>query len=261
VVKLFSRDLGGSGRPPLIVLHGLLGSSRNWLSAGAALGEHWHVHGLDQRNHGQSPHTGDMNYELLVGDVLAWMDQQGLDAVDLMGHSMGGKVAMVLACRHPQRVRRLMVVDIAPRSYRSEEARAEFVAMHALNPAGLKSRTEAEQQMEALVPSWAMRKFLTTNLERAAGGGFRWVINLPVIADALPALEDNPITAVDDFDGPSLFVVGGKSRYVTADDHLGIRKHFPSSTLHVMPESGHNPHMQSRDAFVQVVADWAASTG
>lgn len=261
MVELYSRDLGGQGKPPLIVLHGLLGSSRNWLGAGAALAEHWHVHALDLRNHGQSPHADEMDYDQMVSDVDAWMDANGIPDADIMGHSMGGKVAMIMACREPDRVRRLMVVDIAPKSYRSEGARAEFAAMHELNLAELKTRTEAELKMESRVPDWAMRKFLTTNLERLDGGGFRWAINLPGISAALPTLEDNPVLAADRFDGPSLFVLGGKSRYVAEADHPIIREHFPEAAIQVLPESGHNPHMQSREEFVSAVADWAASAG
>ncbi len=258
MVELYSRDLGGEGNPPLIVLHGLLGSSRNWLGAGAALADSWHVHALDLRNHGRSPHADTMDYPELVDDVLAWLDRYNLGQVDLMGHSLGGKVAMILACRFPERVRRLVIVDIAPKSYRSEGVRAEFAAMHELRLAELKSRTEAEIKMEARVPDWAMRKFLTTNLERTPEGGFAWSINLPVISAALPNLEAAPLTAEDRFDGPGLFLVGGKSRYVGSSDHDTIRRHFPAAAIEVLPGSGHNPHMQSREEFVAALRTWSA---
>lgn len=256
-LELFSRELGGEGKPPLIVLHGMLGSSRNWLGAGRALGEYWHVHGLDLRNHGKSPHADSMTYDDLVGDVLAWMDARGLAQVDLMGHSMGGKVGMVLATRHPERVRRLIIVDIAPKSYRSWGNRAEFTAMHELRLDELKSRTEAELKMEGRVPDWPMRKFLTTNLERTDDGGWRWSINLAGLTAALPQLEAEPLADGACFEGPSLFVLGGQSRYVDETDHAQIRQHFPGVEIAVIPGAGHNPHMQSRDEFVQVIANWA----
>lgn len=259
VVELFSRDLGGEGNPPLVVLHGLLGSSRNWLGAGAALAGQWHVHALDLRNHGKSPHAGTMSYADLVGDVLAWMDRHGLARVDLMGHSMGGKVAMILACRHPERVNRLIVVDIAPKPYHSAGSRAEFAAMHEVNLAEIKSRTEAELKMESRVADWAMRKFLTTNLERTEAGGWRWSIHLAGITAALPELESDPLSEEDGFAGPVLFLIGGKSRYVAAADHAEIRRHFAGAEIQVMPEAGHNPHMQSREDFVRRLAEWAGS--
>jgi len=114
VSPLFHRDLGGAGKPALIVLHGLLGSSRNWQSTGSDLAARYQVWALDLRNHGRSPHEAEMSYEAMVADVIAWMDGQGIARAALMGHSMGGKVAMLLACRHPERVERLVVVDIAP---------------------------------------------------------------------------------------------------------------------------------------------------
>ncbi len=197
-----------------------------------------------------------MNYDDLVADVLAWMDERGMVRADFMGHSMGGKVAMVLACRYPERVNRLIVVDIAPKSYRSAGSRAEFAAMHEINLSELKSRTEAELKMETRVPDWGMRKFLTTNLERSDEGGWKWAINLSGITAALPELEDNPLAANDHFSGPTLFVLGGKSRYVTAEDHASIRTHFPVVDIETLPESGHNPHMQSREAFQRCTTDW-----
>tara|TARA_B110000305_G_scaffold241336_1_gene315036 strand:- start:3879 stop:4742 length:864 start_codon:yes stop_codon:yes gene_type:complete len=259
VLELYSRDLGGAGKPPLIVLHGMLGSSRNWLSAGAELAQHWHVQALDLRNHGRSPHAESMTYEDLVDDVLDWMDLRGLTKADLMGHSMGGKVAMLIACRHPNRVNRLMVIDIAPKSYKSAGSRAEFAAMHEINLAELKSRTEAELKMETRVLDWGMRKFLTTNLERNNSGGWRWAINLDAITTALPELEENHLLESDSSRKPALFVLGGRSRYVAEEDHAKIRAHFPSVSIEVIPESGHNPHMQNREAFTAAVATWAAS--
>src|SRR4051812_5735190 len=113
MLTLFHRDLGGAGNSPLVVLHGLLGSSRNWLTTGGDLAARYHVLALDLRNHGKSPHDdAPMDYETMMADVLAWLDAQGLGKVSMMGHSMGGKVAMHLACRHPERVERLIVVDI-----------------------------------------------------------------------------------------------------------------------------------------------------
>ena len=171
---LFHRDLGGAGKPPLVILHGMLGSSRNWQTAGRDLAERFHVLALDLRNHGASPQADDMSYSAMIDDVRAWLDAQGFTKVTLLGHSMGGKVAMLLACRHPERVERLIVVDIAPKDYRWVAHRAEFAAMNELDLAHLKSRAEAELKFEARVDDWAMRKFLTTNLERDAEGRWCW---------------------------------------------------------------------------------------
>jgi esterase len=194
-----------------------------------------------------------MNYGVMVEDVLAWLEARGLGRVTLLGHSMGGKVAMRLACRHPERVERLVVVDIAPRDYSwGGKQRKEFAAMNGLELAGLRSRAEAEARLEASVPDWAMRKFLTTNLERE-GEGWRWSINLTALTEALPLLEKNSLEAADRFAGPALFIVGGKSAYVQAGDHAAILRHFPAARVETIPESGHDPHMQARADFVRLV--------
>ncbi len=253
-MTLFHRDLGGAGNPPLIVLHGLLGSSRNWQSTGGDLAARFHVHALDLRNHGRSPHDSAMSYEAMVNDVLGWLDAHGLPRVTLMGHSMGGKVAMRMACRHPERVERLVVVDIAPKDYLSAAHRAEFAAMNELDLRTLRSRAEAELKFEARVGDWAMRKFLSTNLERDAGSdAWRWQINLPVLTASLPELESNPLTPADRFEGPTAFILGEKSRYVLPEDHAVITSHFPRATIETIAGSGHNPHMEKRVEFVRAV--------
>lgn len=237
----------------MIVLHGLLGSSRNWLSTGRDLARHFHVFALDARNHGKSPHAEEMNYEVLTQDVADWMQDQGLARAAIVGHSMGGKTAMLLACRRPELVDRLVVVDIAPKDYSWAAHRGEFAAMHELDLTSLTSRREAELRFEARVPNLGVRKFLTTNLTQRDDHTWSWMINLPVLTGALPLLEKNMLGAEDRYTGPTLFVLGGRSRYAEAGDHGIIRKHFPAAQIEVIADSGHNPHMDAREEFVQVV--------
>jgi esterase len=250
---LFHRDLGGAGHPPLVILHGLLGSSRNWQTAGADLTGDFHVCALDLRNHGRSPQADEMTYGAMMDDVLAWLDARAITKATFLGHSLGGKVAMLLACRHPGRVTRLIVVDIAPKDYSVQAHHAEFTAMNALDLGRLGSRAEAERDFEMLVPKWAMRKFLVTNLGRDADGRWRWQINLPVLTRALPELEKNSLASGDLFAGETLFVLGGKSRFVEAQDHEKIQQCFPQARIEIIAGSGHNPHMETREAFVRVV--------
>jgi esterase len=252
-LALFHRDLAGQGDRPLVILHGMLGSSRNWQTVGRELAQGRRVYALDLRNHGLSPHADSMSYPEMVGDVLAWLDARQFGTAELLGHSMGGKVAMLLACRNPARVGRLVVVDIAPKGYFWPAHRIEFAAMRELNLEHLKSRAEAEMRFEARVPSWAMRKFLATNLERGPQGAWKWQINLPAIAASLGDLEHNPLAPEDRFQGPSLFIAGAKSGYVLPADHDAIRAHFPEARIDVLPGSGHNPHIEARDAFVRAL--------
>lgn len=238
----------------MVILHGLLGSSRNWQTAGRELTDMYHVLALDLRNHGGSPHHDEMTYAAMACDVIAWLDAQGLARVTLLGHSMGGKVAMLLACRQPERVARLIVVDIAPKDYFWVAHRAEFAAMNELDLTSLQSRAEAELRFEARVDDWAMRKFIATNLERTPdGNGWRWVIHLPAVTAALPAMEKKPLGSDERFAGETLFVIGGKSRYVLKEDEAQVRAHFPQAQIETIPESGHNPHMETREAFVRIL--------
>jgi len=234
-------------------LHGLLGSSRNWQTAGRDLSSQAHVFALDARNHGQSPHEDAMNYEVMVADTIAWMDAQGLDKVTLLGHSMGGKTAMMLACRHPERVERLIVVDIVPKDYHWNSRPDEFEAMASINLEPLQSRAEAEEQLEGAVSNWAMRKFFVTNLERKSEGGWRWMINLPALTKAIHVLEKNHLTANDRFDGSAQFIFGGKSKYVSTEDHQLVSPHFPHAEIEIIAEAGHNPHMETRETFVKLI--------
>ena len=252
-MQLFHRDLGGAGRPPLVILHGMLGSSRNWQTTGRDLAAHFHVFALDLRNHGQSPHTPEMTYAVMAEDLREWLEAQRLSRVRLMGHSLGGKIAMLFACQHPAQVERLIIVDIAPKDYFWPARRGEFDAMQAIPVERLASRAEAETQLEAAVPDWAMRKFFTTNLERDTEGRWRWVIDLPAIAASLAELEKNALTPDNRYDGPTLLVTGGKSNYVEAADWPVMQAHFPQARHAILVEAGHNPHLEAREAFVRCV--------
>ena len=231
----------------------MLGSSRNWLSTGRDLARHHHVCALDARNHGKSPHAAEMTYAVMGDDVIAWMDAQDLGKATIVGHSMGGKTAMLLACRHPERVARLVVVDIAPKDYNWAAHRAEFAAMAELDLGSLQSRAEAELRFEARVPHLGTRKFLATNLARDGHGAWHWAINLPVLTESLRVMEKSSLRPDDRFTGPTLFVLGGRSHYAEDSDHELIRKHFPAARIEVIADSGHNPHMDHREEFVRLV--------
>ncbi len=251
---LYHTDLGGAGKPPLILLHGMLGSSRNWQTTGRELAAQFHVFALDARNHGKSPHAPDMTYPAMVDDLIAWMDAQGLAKASVIGHSMGGKTAMLAARRHPERVERLVVVDVAPKDYYWAVHRAEFAALNELDLGSLASRQEAEMRFEARVSDLGMRKFLATNLERTESG-WRWIVNLPALTTALPMLEKSSLAPGDRHEGPVLFIAGGKSKYIQPADHDTIRRHFPKARIEVIADSGHNPHMDRREEFMRLVLD------
>ena len=252
-VLLHHVELGGSGLPPLLLLHGLLGSSRNWQTTGRDLAEHFHVYALDARNHGRSPHVPDTTPEVMMEDVAAWMDVHGVPVATVIGHSMGGRTAMIMACRRPQLVSRLVVVDVAPRNYSGLSHWTHFESLQALDLTLLRSRQDAEDKLAGSIPDLGLRKFLVTNLAQDNAGQWHWTVNLRALAAALPALEASPLKPEDRYDGPTLFIRGGLSAYVQESDSAAIWNHFPQADIVTIAGSGHNPHIDQRAVFVQAV--------
>lgn len=254
-MELFFREYGDAGKPQVVILHGLLGSSRNWQAAAQSLADRYHVYCLDLRNHGASPWAEPHTYEVMMEDVLSWMDEHISSPPALVGHSMGGKLAMKLACEYPKAIRKLVVVDIQPLLYPKNHDN-DFAGMKAVDLDKLKSRTEAEPQLEPHVANWAMRKFLLTNLIKDDLGDFCWQVNLDAIIADRREIEASPLEAEDRYEGDTLFIMGGKSRYFVPAEVPRLREHFPASALEVMEESGHNPHFEYREQFVEILAEF-----
>ncbi len=254
-MKLFHRDLGGSGKPPLVILHGFLGSSRNWQTAGRELAADFHTQALDLRNHGQSPHDPDGSLGAMAADVIEWLDASGIARTHLLGHSLGGKVAMRIACSRPERIESLIVVDIAPREYPGGSAMAE--AMARLDLSTIASRQEADEMLEAAVPDRATRQFLLTNLQRREDGSFEWQANLPALLAALPELKKSPLAPRDRFEGRALFLRGGRSGFVRPEDESLIRGHFHRAEIAAIDGAGHNLHIDERLAFAAEIRRFA----
>lgn len=253
-VRLSHRHFKGPGLPPLVIVHGLLGSSRNWQTVARDLTTRYDVYLIDLRNHGGSPWTDGMDYPDMAADIAGWLDERGFDRVHLVGHSMGGKTAMRFALDHPERLRSLTIVDIAPRDYEYHH-RSEFAAMLALDLSTITDRREADTALSAGVPEWAMRQFLLTNLGRRADGSFGWEINLPVLAARLPSISSNPMGPGEVYAGRTAFVVGGKSTFVRPEDRDEIIRRFPGARILDMPESGHNPHIDDKNGFVRTLLE------
>lgn len=252
-MELFFREYGEVGSPQIVIMHGLLGSSRNWQAAAKDLAKRYHVFCLDLRNHGDSPAAEPHTYEAMMEDVLEFLDEHVDGRPVLLGHSMGGKLAMKIACEYPMAIRKLVVVDIQPHRYPNNHD-DDFGGMRAVDLDELESRTDAETEMLPHVPNWKMRKFLLTNLEKdRETGKFRWLVNLDAIEAGQRDIEASPIGAGDRYEGEALFIMGGRSRYFVKDEVPQLREYFPASALEVIPESGHNPHFECRERFVEIV--------
>jgi pimeloyl-ACP methyl ester carboxylesterase len=251
-VDLAARSVG-SGRP-LLILHGLFGSSSNWRHVAGLLADGHAVHTLDLRNHGASPWADSMDYGTMAADVAAWLDRHDIGSADLIGHSMGGKTAMILALTRPQRVSRLVVVDIAPVAYRHSHL-GLVRAMKALPLDQIGSRGDAERLLEPEIGDRPLRQFLLQNLV-AEDGRYRWRLHLDAIAACMDRLLDFPERGAATFDGPALFVRGADSDYIR-DEHLPvIARWFRDFRLETIAGAGHWIHAEQPQRFVAVASDF-----
>ncbi|MFM2045599.1 MAG: hypothetical protein RLY86_4175 [Pseudomonadota bacterium] len=246
-------DGGAAGDAvPLLVLHGLFGSARNWLQYTRLWGQKRPTYALDLRNHGASPWADTMSYREMAGDVARFLDDRGIDRAVVLGHSMGGKAAMTLALTRPERVERLIVVDIAPVAYTHTFA-PYVAAMKAADLSGVTRRSQADGMLADGVPNPILRAFLMQNLEQAETG-MRWRVNLDAIAACMGDLIGFP----DDlgnarYGGPTLFIGGATSDYITAAYEGEIHRRFTDAAVEMIPGAGHWVHAEKPDPFRALV--------
>jgi pimeloyl-ACP methyl ester carboxylesterase len=241
----------GAG-PPLVILHGLFGSARNWTTLARQLGETHRVYALDLRNHGASGWAETMTYEEMAGDVRAFLVRHGLEGAAVMGHSMGGKTAMWLAVEEGSLIGRLIVVDIAPVAYGHTHG-PMIAAMQGADLAAATRRGEVDRHLEAQIPEAALRSFLLQNLVME-DGRLRWRINLDALAANLAVLTGYPDNLVGRrYDGPALFLAGAESDYLLPDYHGAIRALFPQAEIGVIEGAGHWVHAERPQAFLERV--------
>jgi pimeloyl-ACP methyl ester carboxylesterase len=243
----------GRGRA-VILLHGLLGSSGNWHFIALRLAERFHVFALDQRNHGQSPHAGEMNYPLMAGDVNRFRAARGLEKAIVIGHSMGGKTAMQFALQFPGRVEKLVVADMAPRAYAPAHD-GIIAALRALELPKFQTRQQIEDALEPEIPDLVLRRFVLKNLGRNSSGGFFWKINLLGIAENYSHLRA-PISHPEPFAGPALFIRAGRSNYLKTGDEPQIRALFPQAQILTVAEAGHWVHADRPEEFLRLLLDF-----
>lgn len=250
---LFHNTYGEKG-PWLVILHGLFGSGDNW----ATLARRWQtevrVLVIDMPNHGKSPHNQDFNYPAMAAEVKETIENICREPVVLLGHSMGGKTAMFLACMEPAWVKKLLVADIAPRYYPVHHQKI-IDALLSLQPEKYTRRAEAEQAFAAYGIDPPSAQFLLKNLYRTEEGTMAWRFNLPVIAKNIEqvglALPEQAT-----YHGPSLFLHGGRSPYVLAEDHATIFHHFPNAHIQTIPNAGHWIHADQPESMYQMVLDF-----
>ncbi|HYX06556.1 MAG TPA: alpha/beta fold hydrolase [Bacteroidales bacterium] len=252
--------------PPLVILHGLYGSSDNWHSIAKALSDKYTVYIPDQRNHGKSPHSDKHDFEVMKNDLKDFADDLRLEKFYLMGHSMGGKTAMLFAADFPERIEALIIVDISPKSYHDEiEFSSETVdhasiidAMKELDINEADTRKEVDKELSQKIKSTRVRQFLLKNLDRNKNGDFHWILNLeslgknlPLIMEGLPAARFNHGTGISAF--PVLFIKGENSGYILDEDYTKIRQFFPRAHIVTIPGAGHWLHAEEPELFLKNV--------
>lgn len=252
----------GSG-VPLVILHGLFGTLENWNSITRQLSEHFDVIAVDLRNHGRSFHGAPHHYEAMTSDVLQLLASLGLDRVHLMGHSMGGKVAMQFAMQHPQYLHSLCVVDIAPVQYPRHHDDV-LTGLAQIEVATLKSRSQADQQLAEYVSDAGVRQFLLKNLYRSESGSFAWRFNLEQITQDYDWISRPP--AGEHFSGKTLFIKGENSHYLTPAYTEAVTSRFSQVDFRIIQGAGHWPHAEKPEVFLGVVMRFlkgvdAASSG
>lgn len=240
----------GTGKP-LLILHGLYGSGMNWNRIARTLARSRAVHLPDLRNHGQSPHDPDMTYPAMAADILALMDTLGLETASVLGHSMGGKVAMQLALTYPERIQGLLVADMAPVPYSGTGHDRLIDSLQSLDLKQVDSRESASRLLAEAIPETGVRQFLLTNLEHR-DDHWRWRIPLDILNNSLDTILGWPDPS-GRYEGPALFVHGGKSDYVTERGTTAIHDAFPTAVIQTMPACGHWLHAEDPEGFTDIV--------
>ncbi|UPY34856.1 alpha/beta fold hydrolase [Sediminicoccus sp. KRV36] len=239
---------------PVVLLHGLFGAARNWGGIQKRLAQRNRVLAPDLRNHGESDHATAMDYPSMAEDVAEVMARRGIAPAAVLGHSMGGKVAMALALRHPQMVSRLVVADIAPLRY-PPALRGYVAAMRGLALTQGLTRREADAALEAAIPEAGIRAFLLQSLD-FGGDAPAWKLGLAEIAAAMPVIEDFPLAGR--CEAPTLVLAGERSSYIRPEHHALFRALFPAARFATVERAGHWLHADNPNAFLALLEPFLA---
>ncbi|NQY67670.1 MAG: alpha/beta fold hydrolase [Flavobacteriales bacterium] len=240
----------GSGYP-FVIIHGLFGSSDNWTSIAKILGEQFHVITIDVRNHGRSPYSDELNYDLMATDLIELLDNLGLEKVNLLGHSMGGKMAMQFANDFPDRLNKMIVVDIGPEKYPPHHGE-KIEGLLSIDLSSLNSRVDADEQLSQSIPGEMVRQFLLKNLYRDENRMFAWRFNLHSLANNLEEIFSE-ISFNQQVIIPSLFVKGGQSEFVGEKSIKLIEANFANFELETFENSGHWLHAQEPKRLIESI--------
>ena len=252
-MKLHFRTLGEG--QPFVIMHGLFGTSDNWQTLGRRFSETHKVYLVDMRNHGRTDHSHEFDYQLMADDIKEFVTTENLQNPIIMGHSMGGKAAMNFALQNPDLLERLIVVDIAPKAYPVHHDQI-IEGLKSVDLGNLKSRNDADEQLKPYIPEPDVRMFLMKNLYRKEDNTFAWRVNLKAVDENIEKMGA-AITSGSPFTKPTLFVRGGKSRYIKPEDEFDTICHlFPNVEIETIEEAGHWVHAEAPDRFYDIVMNF-----
>ena len=240
----------GKGQP-LVILHGYFGMGDNWKTLANKFAKNYEVHIVDQRNHGRSFHSYDFNYDVMVEDLLVYLKSHKLSKVNILGHSMGGKTAMLFSVTFPEMVDKLIVADIAPRYYPPHH---ELIlkALHSVDFSLVKSRDDIDLILKKYIPEMWIRQFLMKNVYRKSKNEFAFRFNLESLTDNNDEVGDG-LPNFTQFFGKTLFLKGENSGYISTDDISLIKSHFPNSKIVTIPDAGHWLHAENPTDFYRSI--------
>ena len=253
---LYSK-IEGEGKP-LLILHGFLGMSDNWKSLGTQfVTQGFQVHMLDLRNHGRSFHSPEFNYDVMVEDVLDYCNANNLGAINIIGHSMGGKIAMLFAVTYPEKVEKLIIADIGTKYYRPHHQEI-LAGLNAIDFSKKPDRNEVDEILKTYVPDFGTRQFLMKSLYWQEPRQLAFRFNLAVFNTTIEEIgKALPIEAK--FSKPTLFIRGGNSSYIRDKDFDGIKAHFPNAIIETIPNVGHWLHAENPKDFFEKTTEFLNS--
>lgn len=250
-MKLHYKQFGEG--EPLIILHGLMGMLDNWQGPAKVFAEHFNVFIIDQRNHGHSPHSNEFSYQLMMEDLLEFVEDHNIENAHFIGHSMGGKTVMKFAQNYPEFVDKLIIADIAPRAYEVHHQQI-LAGLLAVDLNTVKSRGEAENILKSYIPDFDVRQFLLKNLYWIEKGQLAWRFNLETINRTITDIGEEINDAM--YEGETLFIRGENSNYVQESDIEMINTYFPHAKTSTIKNAGHWVHAEQPEAFINEVINF-----
>lgn len=252
-IQILHSTIKGEGKP-LFILHGYFGMSDNWKSLGNQFSEEYQVHLIDQRNHGRSFHEDEFNYEVLVEDLHNYIEHYQLEKVHIIGHSMGGKTAMLFAVTYPELVDKLIIVDISPRMYQPHH-NAILAGLNSIDFSVQNTRTLVDKKLSELISDLGVRQFLLKNVYWKEKGQLDYRFNLDSLTENNPEVGD-ALPSFTVFENETLFLKGSKSDYITQNEEPIIEAHFPNSKIVEIKNAGHWLHAENPKQFYAEVSSF-----